>query len=707
MRIRLSSLLLLLFVLLHPRAAHASIAYVSASHTVCEQTSASTTSSTCTLGASTTTGNDVVVGLAWKTITSTISKIASSGNCTFIPWANEVNGTNEYVAIYIAHSCAASTTVTVTMSAGTKWVVTIEEYSGVQNYGRVVTATGNTATPTVSVTTQDSNNYIVCASASLGNEGIPTSSTGNLRDANRTGTTSSDVAGAAIDNTVSSAGSVTCAVSITSSQWTIAAVELRSASPSGAVFRQGAINSTYGTPIIVSDNQGSSFSGDATHGWYNSDFPYSVNQGDLVIASAVFNSSQITAANLVSPWTGHGAEQFNTDSTAYTWDSANSGGIGNLWTGNAQNISPITSFSEGVSTDGALTAFDRMVAAEFSGISCAAVDAEAALTSTTPGTGTNNLSLPSITPGTSGDVIFAVVYVDNGTLALARAGTNVNWIMPGSMKNVPNSLAAEYYIQPTAGAITAEFTVTSGLTYIGYVVAFKTGTGCTQPTGIYLNSAQLINNTGGAVCQFTSGNPCTIHRLVGNLYAEITVGTSNTFTDSQSNSYAAVTGSGFNTNGCATSVQVGDNCLRYAANPTTGVTSVTEKDPGSGDISIVVFDFSGASSTSPFDTACNATGNQSSVANLEPCTVSTTHANEWMIGNLAVFNNCVVDSSPEQYLGDDNNGFAFAQDGSAGTYGFTFIGSACENGTGYANWLGIAGAFTAPTSAVHGFPIIF
>jgi hypothetical protein len=67
-------------------------------------------------------------------------------------------------------------------------------------------------------------------SASIGTDGVPTANTGNLRSANRTGSTSSDVAAGACDNTASS-GSVTCADTIASSAWAAIGIELRTANP--------------------------------------------------------------------------------------------------------------------------------------------------------------------------------------------------------------------------------------------------------------------------------------------------------------------------------------------------------------------------------------------------------------------------------------------------------------------------------------------
>src|SRR5208283_3306173 len=63
--------------------------------------------------------------------------------------------------------------------------------------------------------------------------GLPAADTGhgNLRQANRTGATSGNVAGALCDNTAASAGSIDCLVTIASASWAAAGVELRTTAP--------------------------------------------------------------------------------------------------------------------------------------------------------------------------------------------------------------------------------------------------------------------------------------------------------------------------------------------------------------------------------------------------------------------------------------------------------------------------------------------
>ena len=222
----------LILALLCSLPSWASIAYVSASHTVCILTTAGTTQ-TCTLGAATTAGNTVVVGLSIKTATRTLtSVVGSDATSRFYQYTPlTCNGSSICVTQAVCFNCPALTTVKPTWSGTTVFATTVEEYSGVGSIGIYAVNTGSSTNPSVSLTTSDANNWVVAATANLGSTGIPTHGTGavgNLRDANRTGTTSSHVAGAANDNTAASPGAVANTVTITSGVWAAVGTELRS-----------------------------------------------------------------------------------------------------------------------------------------------------------------------------------------------------------------------------------------------------------------------------------------------------------------------------------------------------------------------------------------------------------------------------------------------------------------------------------------------
>ena len=208
-------------------SAGASIAYVSASGTSCAASTAST-GSACTLTSSTTSGSTVIVGISWRTTTVSIAKVVGSASSSFfVPYAQYVNGTGTASAILVCLNCASLTTVTPTFSGSTKYVLNVAEYSGVSAMGITGIALNTGTSPGLTFTTGDSNDFIVCETASAGSAS-PTSGTGNLREANNAG--SSGVVGALIDNTIASAGSVSCTATISSGIWSASGIELRTTS---------------------------------------------------------------------------------------------------------------------------------------------------------------------------------------------------------------------------------------------------------------------------------------------------------------------------------------------------------------------------------------------------------------------------------------------------------------------------------------------
>jgi hypothetical protein len=207
----------------------ATIAYVSTSGTNCSQTTASV-GVACTLAGTTTANNTVVVGLSWKTTTRSIERVVGSATKTFFfPYSQGCNGSGTCSAVLICFHCQAITTVTPTFTGTTLYELNVAEYSGVASIGITgPVATATSTAPAITITTGDANDWLIVVASALATGGVPTSNTGNLRQANRTGTTSSNVAGALCDNTVASAGSLKCQVTITSVAWDAVGVELRS-----------------------------------------------------------------------------------------------------------------------------------------------------------------------------------------------------------------------------------------------------------------------------------------------------------------------------------------------------------------------------------------------------------------------------------------------------------------------------------------------
>jgi hypothetical protein len=84
------------------------------------------------------------------------------------------------------------------------------------------TCTGNNGTATLTVTTEDANDWIVCGFADGGN-----TISLNTGAAQREQITTTTFRETLIDNTVASAGSLTCSGTLTSSNWGGVVIELR------------------------------------------------------------------------------------------------------------------------------------------------------------------------------------------------------------------------------------------------------------------------------------------------------------------------------------------------------------------------------------------------------------------------------------------------------------------------------------------------
>jgi hypothetical protein len=231
----LTKRLILLLAFLCSTPAWGAIAFVSASQTTCSQSAASG-STACTLAAPTTAGNTVIAGLTWSNASASIKTVVGSATSSyFFPYA-QVCGAGSCSAILICRNCAALTAVTPNFTESTLYNLSTEEYSGVAAIGITGTATGTSTAPGLTITTGDPNDWLVAVTSSPGNAGIPAAGTGNLRSAAYTGSSGSDVAGAACDNTVAAAGSLSCSVGIASGAWSAVGVELRTSYPTTYIW---------------------------------------------------------------------------------------------------------------------------------------------------------------------------------------------------------------------------------------------------------------------------------------------------------------------------------------------------------------------------------------------------------------------------------------------------------------------------------------
>lgn len=262
----------LVVALLLGARAEATIAFVSASATACSQTSSTLATLTCTLSASTTANNTVLVGIVWRVQANTVSTVTDSGGSTYTAIAGTLTnsagatGTEQFFSTTI-NAAHASTTVTVTMSGNGKFVFEVVEYSGVQSFGNTNTAAPASSPGTVSVTNHDNRNVCVGMFGTSGNNtwsgtsGCTGTCTQRLQNAQGSST---GVNGALVDSVLNAAGTCTVGEASTGATiWAIGEVELRSfgsisfvqiataASVAASPCTTGSITASTGNTIVV------------------------------------------------------------------------------------------------------------------------------------------------------------------------------------------------------------------------------------------------------------------------------------------------------------------------------------------------------------------------------------------------------------------------------------------------------------------------
>lgn len=672
------------------------IANVTASKTVCVQTSTATTA-TCTLTASTTAGNSVVVGLSWKATAATVNSVTSPSTTTerfhqFGP--NICNGSSECAAIFVCRGCAALTTVKPTFSASTLFTINVDEYSGVGSIGIAATATGTSTTPSVSLTTSDANNFIVVQTASLGNAGIPTAGTGTLRTANRTGTTSSNVAGASCDNTVAGAGSVTCSVTITSGVWAAVAIELRTvAAPTSYQWP----NCDSSHPCLIHSVATTSYGVTESNNAFKLRFQPSKanNTGMLVVHRLTTKTVTLT------------------DDQSNTWGSpvVTTADAGNGYTtalyvkcGLATGTSEITlTFSTGP-VSGDVTEFWYSEWAGVPTTSCTDGSSGAnALNSAT-------LQPGSITTGSSGDVI--VNYAIQG-YPFSQSEVEIGPLRPRTgaamiMQNIVDKFGASMEFQAAAGAINPVFYNTDQFarSWNSLAVALKSspGTG-TLPSGIhvvhinhfyYPNDGDLVTASGQVkVALPTTGNLLMITTTnASDLYAI------SNLKDSSLNTYTR------------TPFDALDGQIFYScsATPATDMTyGWTSQNIAAHFVSYDVAGARTGGSTACFDTRVSASGSASAGADITNAPTITPSTANGLIINVVPFGTGPPSSAitagqvmvsmyatgmtdTSNWDTGDAHGYYYNPNTSAFSFGYHMAGASTTA------WNGLAAAFMAPAA---------
>lgn len=205
-----------------------------------------TTNTTITGTYTPTAGNTVIVFLS--VISSATNVTCKDNNNHFLTAGpTATNGTTHLFSFYMLGSNSGATSFICNWTTTGICSITVEEYSGVSliNAGLAGNSTtGTSAIASITVTTEDNNDWIVCGLVDAGN--TLTASTGNSRQQVIAGTSARQIL---MDNTVVTAGSVTCSATLTSSAWAAVAIELRTLTP---VFVQSAVGgATAGTSAIV------------------------------------------------------------------------------------------------------------------------------------------------------------------------------------------------------------------------------------------------------------------------------------------------------------------------------------------------------------------------------------------------------------------------------------------------------------------------
>ena len=487
---------------------HAAIHYVGASHASCAQTSSST-SLTCTLAAITAPGDDIVVGVAWKDTSATVLSVAgSSPNSWFPLYASTCNGSSECVATYICHECVAQSAVTTKMSSGTAFVATVEEYSGVKAIGITGAQTDSSASAGLSLTTGRANNWTVCTISSLGEAGVPAPGSGALRDVRTTGVSLGEIAGAVIDNTAESPGSLACSSNVAPGAWAAAGVELQSSTARAYIWPDCDATHPCVVHHIASVSDGTA-ANETLQGFKFSMVPSSPGNLLLLTVTHVSNKSVAISDNNNGAW-----------QTAVSTTNTADGETTELHylCGAAPGTNLITmQLSQPAVHDEVL----QYSYTEVSGIApTGCLDGS--------GTGANGLT-GTVQPGSlnmsaAGDLVYNF---GEETYKYPEDDNPIGWVMPDAssalvMENTFDKFASQVSVQAAAGAYNPALYVNSDPNHRNWnsvAAAFIASSGAgTQPTGIHVTRilhylSALVNpvtvpfpSTGNAIV-LSSSNP--------------------------------------------------------------------------------------------------------------------------------------------------------------------------------------------------------
>lgn len=319
----------------------------------------------------------------------------------------------------------------------------------------------------------------------------------------------------------------------------------------------------------------------------------------------------------------------------------------------------------------------------------------------------------SFTTTTAGDLIYHVGWQDSGgiTTTSVTQGTSPFKLISVDLQNTGiGSMAAQYQIQASAGAINASYTQAPSAHFDTIAIALKNASaGSTPAAGIRIVSAYHSTINGSNTTPWKHQWPTTGNLLVAAILS-IDAVTITSLTDGNSNTWTLA--------GTALS-NPGSGQLRFAyvVGPTvsttmTGPTVNFTGSNSSGD-TIVFYDITGAA-TSPFDSTAgnpHATGTDSTTTahNITTVSITPSTANGLIFSMFGLANPGPCDAvtpgtfmactaSPEANSGDmdENNGWGLEYN--ANTSSRTYLYHFPATGGGAGAWAASAVAFEAPAA---------
>lgn len=304
---------------------------------------------------------------------------------------------------------------------------------------------------------------------------------------------------------------------------------------------------------------------------------------------------------------------------------------------------------------GAGATFVKMMASEFNNI---------ATTSASDGSNGHaasgtSVTAGSVTPGTSGDLVFMYGMTTTATLATG--------LTPGSQSNITwNLIQADVYDGNSSdwsqwgqynstSALNPTMTVAPSLGYVTAAIFLKNAASGSTYSGIHVNGIQHENLPSGSTNPAVFELPCT-----GNLLVAAFEGGSNSMssiTDTASNTWTRTTAT---SNG--SEVQFG-----YAVNATcSGTLKITVTLSSVTDTTIFLYDISGAA-TSPFDSTAGVTtgtGTQSTVgASITGASITPSTSNGLVLSVIGVDQNTINQLTNTGGLAETNKYGGMHQDG--------------------------------------------